>query len=100
MAVCVGCGTAVQWRFNDKTRARSPVNITEDPTGNVVLVGTSEYHVLTKKEKDELDNPGLFPPDPVTRYTLHFATCDKPQGFADRDPKQHKAPRGNHGRRH
>lgn len=81
---CSGCNASVKWYPNVRTRALAPVNVTPDPEGNVVLEAGA-YRVMRKAE---VANQPLF--DAPTRYTLHFATCSKPESFRKRDIVKHR----------
>lgn len=85
---CDGCEALIIWRHHQRTGKRAPVNPTPDPSGNVVLVGDTEYRVLGKIERN--GPPAMFG-DEADRYTLHFATCPKADHFR-RCGKCHKSP--------
>lgn len=90
---CKGCKQRIRWMRNDATKNMAPVHTVERPDGNVVLVDTQLFHVLTKLELEDLDGTGLFPNGAgdrwadYPRYVLHFAVCPRADVYRRRDPK-------------
>jgi hypothetical protein len=60
---CKSCGAAVAYVPHVRTQTVSPLNVTPDPAGNIIIENSHYRIVSWTKAADEV------------RYTSHFATC-------------------------
>ena len=86
-----GCGATVIWLKPVNGDRPAPVDPQPVPDGNVVIPRPGFYKVLTKREIDNYNNPGMLDDPAPPRYKLHFATCPNAEHFR-RCKKCHETP--------
>jgi hypothetical protein len=69
---CDACGAAIRSRQHITTGKRAPIDVEPVANGNIVLVGDTQYRVVTKTAPAQ---PGEL------TYVSHFATCPDAQRF-------------------
>jgi tRNA threonylcarbamoyladenosine modification (KEOPS) complex Pcc1 subunit len=79
MSAC-SCNAGIQWRVNDNTGRRAPIDMKMRAGGNIALVGKTMYRVMNEAErsKDEL------------AYVVHYSVCPDVLNNPKRDPVAHR----------
>lgn len=86
MAKCE-CGARIAWGMTTEGK-RMPLDPVPVPNGNIILVDGA-IKVLTKKEIERIENPGMLDGPTPDRFTSHFATCPKSKHFRRCDTCHH-----------
>lgn len=80
MAKCSGCQAPIQWRINNVTGRRAPIDMKARPGGNVRLIGDALYQVMKEEERDA----------DALAFIVHYGVCPEAVNNPHRDPVAHR----------